>query len=269
MRRKPRNSCRHGSHRGRRLRLELLEPRVVLDGQLAITELMAFNGTTLADQDGDFSDWIELHNTGPTPVNLAGYYLTDDADDLTRWQFPSTDLGAGGYLVVFASGKDRAVPGQELHTNFGLNNAGEFLALVNPDATTIESQYAPEFPNQVLDVSYGTFQADTTLNLLRQGDPASVLIPSDGDLGLDWTSPGFDDAHWTAGATPVGFGTLGAPEATPPGPRDPTYFAPFGPGGTYNIYQITSRTRTRPSTIRRRSGTGNWTGWGCGGRGRR
>src|SRR2546425_799491 len=113
-----------------------------------ISEFMALNNTTLKDQDGQYSDWIELYNSGPDTVNLNGWFLTDNATNLTNWRFPSTDLFAGSYLVVFASGKDRAVSGAQLHTDFKLDGDGEYLALVMPDRVTIASQFAPQFPRQ-------------------------------------------------------------------------------------------------------------------------
>src|SRR5436190_13605553 len=102
------------------------------EAQVEITEFMASNSHGLRDQDGDYSDWIELHNAGTNTVNLAGWFLTDDENDLAKWAFPATNLLANGYLVVFASGKNRAVAGAELHANFSLSAAGEYLALVKP-----------------------------------------------------------------------------------------------------------------------------------------
>jgi hypothetical protein len=122
---------------------------------LKITELLAVNDTILADEDGDFSDWLEIFNDGAMSVDLGGWYLTDDAADLTKWQFPTTVLAPGGYLVVFCSDKDRAVSGQELHTSFKLSSGGEYTALVHPDGSTVEHEYAPAFPEQTADVSYG------------------------------------------------------------------------------------------------------------------
>src|SRR6266540_1384383 len=78
--------------------------------QLIISEFMADNTRTLADEEGAYEDWIEVYNTGASAVNLDGWYLTDDADDLTGWRFPSTNLNAGSFLVVFASGKNRRAP---------------------------------------------------------------------------------------------------------------------------------------------------------------
>src|SRR5437868_1198413 len=80
-----------------------------------ISEFMAVNDSTLQDEDGDFSDWIELHNAGANTVDLAGWFLTDKPSQLTEWSFPETNLPPNGYLIVFASGKDRRVPGAPLH----------------------------------------------------------------------------------------------------------------------------------------------------------
>ncbi|MCP4633296.1 MAG: lamin tail domain-containing protein, partial [candidate division Zixibacteria bacterium] len=120
-----------------------------------ITEFMASNNSVLVDEDGDYSDWIEIHNPGPSIENLAGWYLTDDADNLTKWQFPDISIGVDEYLVIFASDKDRAAAESELHLNFKLSSGGEYLALVEADGITIAYEYAPEFPAQRTDISYG------------------------------------------------------------------------------------------------------------------
>jgi len=122
---------------------------------LYITELLALNNSTLADEDGTYSDWLELHNEGGSAVNLAGYYLTDDDELLTKWQIPSVSIPAGGYLLVWASNKNRTNPALPLHTNFALGGSGEYLALVAPDGVSIVHEYAPQFPPQTTDRSYG------------------------------------------------------------------------------------------------------------------
>ena len=137
----------------RKFAVEQLEPRYLLS--VVIREFMADNENTVADTDGEYSDWIELHNTSPDTVNLGGWSLTDDGDELDEWQLPNVPLAANDYLVVFASGKDRSIAGEELHTNFKLDKSGEYLGLVRPDGTTIEFEYAPAFPEQRGDISYG------------------------------------------------------------------------------------------------------------------
>lgn len=120
-----------------------------------ISEFLASNALTLADDTGTYADWIEIHNPDPLPVNLAGWHLTDTARDLAQWTFPAVVLPPGGYLLVWASGRDRREPGRPLHTNFELSKKGEYLALVKPDGVTVTAEFAPVFPAQSEDLSYG------------------------------------------------------------------------------------------------------------------
>ena len=174
-------------------------------GQVVISEFVAVNNSTLADEDGSYPDWIEVYNEGAGEVNLEGWYLTDRAGNLTKWRFPRTMLGAGEYLVVFASNKDRAVPGEELHTDFKLGGAGEYLALVEPDGITIAAEFAPEYPPQAADISYGLIPSVRETTLVSTGGVWSYHEPQDGTLGTTWTSGGFDDSSWSAGAAGLGF----------------------------------------------------------------
>lgn len=96
---------------------------------LFLNEFMASNQNFLLDEDGDDSDWIELYNAAALPQSLLGYALSDKANELNRWALPDTVMAPGEFLVVFASGKDRRVVGQPLHTNFSIAAAGEALFL--------------------------------------------------------------------------------------------------------------------------------------------
>ncbi len=126
-----------------------------LTGQARIAEFMAQNNLVLADAEGDWPDWIEIENTSAGAVDLGGWYLTDSSNNTTKWQFPKpTVLGAKQRLLVFASGKNRAVSGKQLHTSFKLSSGGEYLGLVTPNLNVI-SQFAPQYPPQFADVSYG------------------------------------------------------------------------------------------------------------------
>lgn len=79
----------------------------VLPQELVINEVMSSNTLTLADEDGDFCDWIEIYNYGAVPVDLNGYGLSDHKSVPYMWIFPDITIQAGEYLVVFASDKDR------------------------------------------------------------------------------------------------------------------------------------------------------------------
>ncbi len=126
-----------------------------LPPQLVISEFMASNRRTLRDADGDSEDWIEIHNPGESEVSLEGWFLTSDERVLTQWRFPAVSIPARGYLLVFASEKNRIDPAAgALHTNFKMDDAGQFLALVSP-ATNLISAFAPRYPRQTTDISYG------------------------------------------------------------------------------------------------------------------
>jgi hypothetical protein len=124
-----------------------------------INEFMAINTSTLADKDGDFSDWIELYNPTAASVNLAGWSLTDAMASPRKWMFPSVNLASNSYLVIFASGKEAASPDAELHANFKLDGAGEYLALFDAAGAAV-TEFAPAFSEQSVDVSYGYFNGD-------------------------------------------------------------------------------------------------------------
>ncbi|MBN2704477.1 MAG: lamin tail domain-containing protein [Pontiellaceae bacterium] len=131
-----------------------LSPSSVL-AQIRISEFMASNSTTLMDEDGEYVDWIELQNTSPVTVDLCDWALTDNQYDLSKWKFPSTNMPPGAFLVVFASNKDRRIPGEPLHTSFKLDADGGYLALVDPSGNNVCSEFAPAYPSQVPDVSFG------------------------------------------------------------------------------------------------------------------
>jgi hypothetical protein len=181
---------------------------------VVISEFLAENDGGYRDQDGDSSDWIELHNISAATVDLGGWHLTDNSTNLTKWTFPPTNLPAGGYLVVFASGKNRATSGAELHTNFQLDNGGGHLALLDPNGVVAsEFNYAPQHRN----VSYGLGPTNApTATLLASGDTGRWLVPTDSSLGTSWTSVAFNSASWSNTTTPLRYdvgstGSNGAP----------------------------------------------------------
>jgi spore coat protein CotH len=193
--------------RFRSLTFERLEMRALLAGNIIISEFMASNSTTLKDQDGDSSDWIELYNMGDTPQNLSGWYLTDKASDPTEWAIPNVNLAAGASLIIFASGKNETNPSGELATNFKLSQAGEYLALVRPDMSIATSF---NYPPQITDVSYGYAMTQTPYQLVTQSSTDQAYIPTDNSLGLSWTTTSFTPgSNWISGNQGVGYETTG------------------------------------------------------------
>ncbi len=200
--------------------------------QLFISEFLADNQlNAMVDDDGSHSDWLEIWNKGTSAVSLNGWYLTDIAGNLRKWQFPTTTpsvtLAANARILVFASAKDRKVNAQKLHTNFKLaKEAGSYLALVRPDGLTIEHQYNG-YPQQVQDVAYGMPAVTSTVTLLGPGSAGRARVPlSAADMpetspvtASDWRAINFADGSWQAGAAGFGYDTAG------------TYGSLIGPGG--------------------------------------
>lgn len=183
---------------------------VIVIGPLAaqdvvLSEFMALNLTTLTDEDGDWSDWIELHNRSATPVDLQGWALTDDPSNPFRWVFPAETIPAFGHLLVFASGKDRTTVGAPLHTNFGLSGDGEYLALIRPSGVPATA-FFPAYPPQRADYSYGF--AASRRRVLDAGAPCWATIPQAGSPGPGWKTPSAPPASWIAGATGAGYETV-------------------------------------------------------------
>ncbi len=144
-----------------------LHPTVVLN------EIMASNGNSLEDEEGDNEDWIELLNTGSHPVDLGGWTLSDRDDRPARWIFPSTTLAPGARLLIWASGKNRRVASHPLHTNFSIATEGERILLSRPDgslADHLQLGYVPQ------DVSFG--RAPDGANVWRYFEAPTPLEPN-------------------------------------------------------------------------------------------
>lgn len=173
-----------------------------LEAEPVIAEFAAANETGLADEDGDRGDWVEIFNPAGT-VSLEGWHLTDAKDERAKWTFPAVTMGPGQVLVVFASGKNRAVPGQPLHTSFRLSSAGGYLALTRPDRSVV-TEFDP-YPAQYRDRSYGTAQTVVRTDYVTAPAPVKWKVPADDSLGRTWTQTAFNDAAWSSGPGGLGY----------------------------------------------------------------
>jgi hypothetical protein len=93
-------------------------------GEVLVNEIMAKNGSTAYDQNGESDDWVEFFNTTSEALDLSGLYLSDDPTFMMKWQFPTNSwIAPNGYLIVWADNDSTSQYG--LHTNFKLGNSGE------------------------------------------------------------------------------------------------------------------------------------------------
>lgn len=122
---------------------------------IVINELLASNSSYGTDENGKNEDWIELYNNSGNAIDLTGYYLTDDATDLTKWAIPSMSINANEYQIFWA---DNDTLESSIHTNFKLSASGETLLLVDPSMNIVDQI---TFGAQVSDESYGRYPNGT------------------------------------------------------------------------------------------------------------
>ena len=127
---------------------------VNITGDVVINEFMADNETTVADQDGEYDDWIEFYNNSENTINLGGYFLSDKASEPDKWFFPDTTIAAGGYLIVWADDDEEQ---EGLHASFKLSKSGETLI------------FSDQALNILDEVIFGQQKPDTTTGRYPNG----------------------------------------------------------------------------------------------------
>ena len=129
-------------------------------GSLIINEFMCSNDNIpVPGVEGDFPDWIEIYNTGDTPIDMGGWHATDDLDDMAKYKLPADDPGlttvpAHGFLILVCDGT-----GEGLHTSFKLSSGGEAVGISEDGATQTEGftycDIGCDLPNPPTDFSAG------------------------------------------------------------------------------------------------------------------
>ncbi len=122
---------------------------------LVINEFMASNSSTIKDNDNDYEDWVELYNRNDGPVNIGGLFISDDLNELTKWQIPDTDpslttIPPGGFLILWLDKEPDEGP---LHVNTKLTTSGEDIVITASDGISIIDSYT--FGPQTIDISMG------------------------------------------------------------------------------------------------------------------
>lgn len=148
-------------------------------GDLYISEMLGANYSFLKAEDGEFYDWIELHNASGQDVNLSGYSLTNNPKNPAKWIFPETTIPAGGYITVLASGNDvRDSQKKNLETNFNISADGDAVYFYDPDGKLLDRMRA------------GMFHADVSYGRNEDGSVMQYLTPTPGKAN-EAGKPGF------------------------------------------------------------------------------
>ncbi|MDB4126690.1 CotH kinase family protein [Flavobacteriales bacterium] len=114
-------------------------------GGLVINEIMAGNVSAVPDQNGEYDDWVELYNGNNFSLNLNGYYLSDNENELTKWTFPNVTIPANGYLIVWCDTAGNSQTG--LHTTYRLSADQEEVYLTDPTNTVIDAVHYVNMPS--------------------------------------------------------------------------------------------------------------------------
>lgn len=96
---------------------------------LVINEFSSSNYDLIYDFQGETPDWIEIFNNTEDTIDLSSYYLSDNFNQINKWNFPQIMIVPDSFLLVFASGKDTVLNNGEVHSNFSINSEGENLYL--------------------------------------------------------------------------------------------------------------------------------------------
>ena len=142
---------------------------------LFVNEFMADNDSTIADENGDYDDWIEIYNGDENEVWLGDKFLTDDLDEPDKWAMPDITLAPGGFVLVWADGH----PGQgPLHANFKLSKNGESIGIYDSGATDFFPLDTIVFGPQSVDTSYGRLPDGAGLwKLFEHPTPGYTNVP--------------------------------------------------------------------------------------------
>ncbi len=197
--------------------ISILTSSYLSNAQTKINEILASNQLANFDDFFEFEDWLEIYHEGPI-LNLAGYYLSDRSDSLTKWQFPMNDPGTttilpGGHLIVWLDNDPEQ--GAD-HATFKLSPDGEGVYLTQPNGTTVIDSLT--FPQQQTDISYGRecdgceewvyFNTPTPSASNEQSIPATPLLYVNEVLILNSTNlvdENFDADSWVEIYNPNSF----------------------------------------------------------------
>jgi gliding motility-associated-like protein len=156
--------------------------------QVVINEYSCSNINGPTDAFGENEDWVELYNTGSTTVDLSGYYLSDNDNNLTKWQIPSgVTIAPNGYKMIFCSGRG-VISGNEIHPKFNLSQTeNEWIILSTPASVSIDYLEITQMTKQNHSIGRQT-DGSTTWKLFLNPTPNA---PNSGGINFYTATPVF------------------------------------------------------------------------------
>lgn len=187
---------------------------------LCINEFMPDNQSVLIADDGSTPDWIELHNWSDEHIDLSGWRLADDADEIDgSWMLGSVVVPAGGYTLIYA---DSLTDEGDDHVDFKLSSAGGDVAIWAPDGRGQVIRYGHVEPDFSVSRISDCCSGDGCLDFRFRGTPGetnNTLVEvavlgrgsiwsyfDAGEAPLGWNASDYDDGGWASGLGDFGFG---------------------------------------------------------------
>jgi len=152
-----------------------------LDSDIVINELMAANDFTVADEFGEFDDWIEIYNKGSEAVNLEGLHLSDDILVLDKYTFPDIILEPDSYRIIWAD--DDEEEQSDAHATFKLSASGEQVYLSDSDGNILDQVV---FGEQQVDMGYARSPNGTGEFIIQH--PTFFLNNNLSSFEIEWES---------------------------------------------------------------------------------
>jgi len=128
---------------------------------LFINEFMADNEGTIADENGNYGDWIEIYNGDYEDVFLGDLYLTDNFNNPGKWKMPDITLASGGFILIWADGTTTA---GSKHASFKLAKEGEEIGIYSAGLLVIDT------------LSYGLQREDVSMGRSRDGGEEIIFL---------------------------------------------------------------------------------------------
>ena len=145
---------------------------------LVINEVMASNTSSVADQDGEYDDWVELYNGGLNPINLSGFHLSDNENILDKWTFPNITIQPNEYLIVWCDTAGSTQNG--LHTTYRLSSDQEEVYLTDPSGVVIDAIHYVNMPSNIsyarVPNGIGAFRHQEHTYNSNNGNATDILI---------------------------------------------------------------------------------------------
>lgn len=137
---------------------------------IEISEVVSSNTKYLAGPYKTYHDLVELHNRTDAEIDLTGYYLSDDPEQVRKGSLDGVKVPANGYVCIILSSDGINTPKGYHVVNFGINASGETLVLAKGDTVTDVAV----IPSLGQNTAFGRANGDDAFSVLAEPTPKDI-----------------------------------------------------------------------------------------------